>query len=1669
MDESPQQLEQFLKRVRRKRFLKRVRNFFGWLLVALMLLLVALWFLIQTERVQNWAVNKVTTSLSQKLGTPVSVDFIDIDFFDKLVLNGFYVEDDHGDTLLYSGSLTTSLTANLMTLLGRNIDLDVVTLEEARFQLRRKADEPNTNLERLLAKFKSDNKKTNTSASKSGNPFFLDLDELNLTNIQFLLEDQVAGKTIKVDLPKGRLTIAKVDLDSNQFVIEQAELTRPDVAYLEFEKAPDTRELRDTSVAPADSTARPLVLWVHDFDLADASFQLHNYRKAPVKTTPDTQLDWKHLMVDDIQIDVDSFRFSEGHYHGQVNGIALRESSGFVLEKLAAREARVSPKKMELYDMQLVTPHSNLGDTLVMRYRNGFTDFKEFVDNVHMDAYFDQSTVALKDIMVFAPKLHQNKFFKKNEDKVFSIDGRSLGTVNSLKGRNVTISLDKDTYFTGRFSTNQITERHNEFIDLTCNQLKTNMSTLRQLIPDLRLPANFDRLGNINFNGTFFGFLNSFTAFGTMNTNLGTARMDIGLNVKEGPEAAIYHGEFDLLNFDLKTFTGNDQLGTISFNSKLLDSRGLTLETVSASGEATIQQFDYRGYNYENINLDGQLEKNKFNGKLTVKDDHIDLNFDGKINFTESLPTFDFFADVGKIDFKAINLSKKQDISLSGKLNIEGQGKDLKTLQGTARAYDLEMINTAPPRGKIVKTDTFRLDSLYLFSKLSPNNQRTIKIQSDVMNAYVAGEFEIADVPLAIRQFMERNFPEITERILSKDSTGVRSDSLVVHPVAFGADSTWLLGENEHADKVANFIFDLTIADSRNFTSFLNLDIDTIRNARINGYFSTSEEQLELDAFIPFIQFRNMVFDELSLDLSVDSSYAEIEAGIYQTYANNLLFEPIEFVGEINRDTMEFSLNSTNFNALLDDLNLNGEFFFADKYFQVRFLPSDLVILENKWDIQQDNYIRFGEKFVETKNFDLRSKEKRIVIESIDNKGLKLDLENVRLSLIDDFWDYEKLEFDGTLNVHASVGDLFQLSDINAVATSDTLEINGEDWGAFRLDAETTGSKKDSVDIYVSITKDQRRLTAKGALGPFSKSAKSLDHKDYRFKVDILNYPLAIAEYFIGNGISNTLGTFDADVKLEGNFNSKPSIGGTLTAYDLAVTINYLQTRYRMAEGTAKIDNRIFDASNNYITDELGNRALIKGGIIHDSLSNFGLNALITSDNFLFLDTEIEDNDLYYGKGIGSGLVQFTGTFRQPDIYIDATTGANTVLNIPVSYERSASKVSFINYRDKSAGEEDDNSTNRSATDLRGVEVTMLLDITDQAEVFIIFDERAGDKIRGRGEGSIELSVSRAGDITMYGDYIIAEGEYLFTLLNLVNKPFKVKRGGTIDWAGDPFNAVIDLEATYPGRTTLSTFLSEYFDHNINSDELEQLARKSTPVDLIMYLTGPLLNPDIDFDIHFPNVDNELRNFVESKLNAIRNDQNELNRQVFGLMVVGSFLPAGDAALSGQQGVITFNTVTEMLSNQLSIYLTELLSEVFTDVGFISGVDFDINYNVYTAEDVDIRSGDQVLRTGSELELRLRNNLLNDRLSINLGGNIDWGGTAISNTNEGAFLAGDLAIEYALTKDRRFKIRFYQLTDQTVEGRRNKTGLGFSYRREFDTFGEFIRGMRKSAKKVVDN
>ena len=246
------------------------------------------------------------------------------------------------------------------------------------------------------------------------------------------------------------------------------------------------------------------------------------------------------------------------------------------------------------------------------------------------------------------------------------------------------------------------------------------------------------------------------------------------------------------------------------------------------------------------------------------------------------------------------------------------------------------------------------------------------------------------------------------------------------------------------------------------------------------------------------------------------------------------------------------------------------------------------------------------------------------------------------------------------------------------------------------------------------------------------------------------------------------------------------------------------------------------------------------------------------------------------------------------------------------------------------------------------------------------------------------------------------------------------------------------------------------------TEDIQSEAGDPTDVNLSMELEGELLRPVINFGLDFPQLSGQLQTYTDSKMRLLRQDPNELNRQVFGLIVMGQFLPS-DFDFQNSGSDIIYNTLSEFVSNQLSLLITELFTEFIGDGAVFSGIDFDIAYN--PSQKVNIQG--QNISAGEALEVRLKQDFFNDRLSIVVGGNIDLGGSIqqASTGASGSFVGNDVVIEYDVSKDRSLKLKIYQrLRPDIGGGRRLQVGTGISFRKEFNSFKEFLQSLKKDGK-----
>ncbi len=100
---------------------------------------------------------------------------------------------------------------------------------------------------------------------------------------------------------------------------------------------------------------------------------------------------------------------------------------------------------------------------------------------------------------------------------------------------------------------------------------------------------------------------------------------------------------------------------------------------------------------------------------------------------------------------------------------------------------------------------------------------------------------------------------------------------------------------------------------------------------------------------------------------------------------------------------------------------------------------------------------------------------------------------------------------------------------------------------------------------------------------------------------------------------------------------------------------------------------------------------------------------------------------------------------------------------------------------------------------------------------------------------------------------------------------------------------------------------------------------------------------------------------------------------------------------------------------------------------------------------------------------------MNNRLSINAGGNLDFGnsstavdpnGIPINASSRAVIPTGDFQIEYSLTPDGAWRAKAFNRTNYDYFNERddNRTGIGISYRQEFDKPSDLFKKKKAAIK-----
>ena len=759
--------------------------------------------------------------------------------------------------------------------------------------------------------------------------------------------------------------------------------------------------------------------------------------------------------------------------------------------------------------------------------------------------------------------------------------------------------------------------------------------------------------------------------------------------------------------------------------------------------------------------------------------------------------------------------------------------------------------------------------------------------------------------------------------------------------------------------------------------------------------------------------------DGLANQLSINSLESDGQA----------LLSNSEVTARMFQNSLAFGLN------IQDDtsgqkLALQGVMTAPDEYYHLQLL-GPLVLNGYNWGIPENNDVTFAPGYLNVENLKFARNQQQFLIQSRD---VPSDDDFAPIDII--FNQFRLVE----LSRLAGLDEQFLSGALNGKATlsrPDTVyhyEVN-LDIHQLMLDSQQVGD----LALYATPSRDQEELILNvqlsGAQNAFALTGRyGLNNGQLGFNLKVEQLQMALADLFSGGAISNSRGVISGALEVKGTAD-KPEIAGTVGLDSVSTFVEYLQSRYLVPKHTIRLRENVIDIGRMELLDPDNRKATLEGQVTHRNLEDIQLNLRFMAPAFQVLNTSPKDNDLFYGKIMVSIDARINGPLEAPAIDVYTKTLAGTQLTaLPLSEEEAIVQEGFILYGKPSEYQNETNQAATYQTTLLGYELNLQLELTPDAELIAIIDPATGDKLTARGRANLAVEMDRSGRLSTTGDVYLTEGNYFFNYEGLVKRNFQIREGSHVFLPGDPLEARFDITAQYTARTSTYELISQQAGL---SPEEASAAKRRTEVLILMALKGTLSEPEITFDIQLPDAQaSAVAAAVETKLALLRESSNELNKQVFGLLLFNSFIAeqSGSTTLAEAGENIALSSVSNLLTNQLNRLANQ----------YVKGVDLELRLDSYrTASDQGTAN------TVTDVGLGLSKQLFDDRLSIKVGGTVGFGEP--SGPEEFTALSSEFLLEYKLTEDGRYRVRVFRRPDYDIIKTSNtvRTGVSILYKKSF--------------------
>ncbi|WP_442902415.1 translocation/assembly module TamB domain-containing protein [Flavobacterium sp.] len=1658
------------------KYIKKSLKIFGWIIVGIISLILLLLITIQIPAIQNSIKNKAVNYLEEKIKTPVKIEKIEIGFPKKIILNNVYFQSQIGDTLFSGEKVAVNLS--LFKLFNDEIEINSISLKNTTANVKRNKDSI-YNFDYIIDAFSSKTPKSNQKEMK------FSIHDIRLENIRVYFDDAITKNNFNIslnhletkikefDLKKMDYEIPKIKLNGLKANLKQGELLReiatntvvktdsiikkrPDLniklgkidlsniqvtydnagtklnsglslskLFIDFKKTNlpkqeitiNKLELNglkggltlgkldrklDLEKLPRQSTPK-WQLFLSDVNIKNVDFRFDDENSPKISKG----IDYNHINVQQLQLEAKNLNYTSNPnvFSGNIEAFTVKEQSGFNIKKLQTHFAYTA-YGVQLKKLFLKTNKTFIQNQITIQYPS-LQALKTNPGSLAMNADLQKSHVAFNDILLFVPDLAQIPFFKNNANSIAHINGQIKGKLNDLMLPYLDVSGigSSSISVSGRIIGLPNTEK--AWYNLNIKNLYVSAQDIDKSVKKGTLPTSIQLPQNTILKGTFKGKLNNFDTNFTLISSLGNAQIKANFDNRI-KNAEKYNGVIALDNFDLGKLIKDASIGKITLKANM-NGTGLSPKSASARLNGFMQKGVFNNYTYQNLALNGKITNGLYTASAKIKDPNLEFDLTSNGNFNASYPEVNMKMNIAIADLQKLNFNNTP-LKFRGEFDVKMTSASVDHLNGILTAKNLLLVN---------EKGQFPLDSIHI-TATSTAEKNTLQLQSQFIKANVFGKYQLNEIVPAITNSINKYYAV-------QPATTIKT-------------------------KPQNFNFDVTISEDPIIMKLIS-EIKQVEPININGRYNSANDTIVLNAKVPkLIYGENIISNGIfKINTNDDSLVYNATLGEIQNVQFRLPNTQIE--GSVKDNLLTYQLQLRD-EKDKDQYIIAGTVKADNGNTKIHLSPQDLMLNYEKWSISENNLIRLSNNGIYANEFVLKNGNSTIALQSQFEKGnspLILQFNDFNIETISRAIQKESLAFGGIMNGEATIENIKTQPVFVSDITIKNFTYKKENVGDISVKVNNKVANTYAIETTITGQGNDAKLH-----GIYQNTNKSFD-----LNLDLKQLNLISIQPFTQDQLTKSSGYLSGKFHIKGNLD-QPKIIGELKFNDGAFTVTKLNSAFELLNDKITFTEERMEFKNFSLSDSDKNILLLRGKIVTSNYSDFAFNLRVNGNNFRVTNSTAKDNDLYYGKLYIDTNLTIKGNQNKPIIDGNIKVNENTELTIvlPQSNPSITDREGIVEFIDQDAPQIDKRlliaTDSISQTKFKSMNVSATIEIDKDAELTMIIDKGNGDYLKLKGEAQLTGGIDESGKTTLTGRYELKEGTYEMTF-NYLKRKFEINEGSYILWTGEPTTANINITAVYETKTAPIDLLDDQLG-NI-SPAVRNTYKQRIPFETHLKMKGELLKPEITFDIILPegnyNVSSEIVSNTRTKLEQLRQQPDELNKQVFALLLLNRFIgenPFSSESHSGTESIVR-QSVSKMMSQQLNNLAGNLIEGV--------ELDFDLE-----ASD-DYTTGTRENRT--DLNVGVSKRLLDDKLKVTVGSSFGIEGPVQAN-RETTNIAGDVSLDYQLSKDGRYMLRAYRKNEYQValQGQIIETGVAFIITMDYNKFKELFHHSEEE-KEMINN